>query len=546
MKFRRPALFNPMVWWELVRLARRGHVFRVRVLLLYALLLAVIGYAAVWSYPVGLAQVFDTSPDPIPPDELARLAHQLALVLFEAQLLLVAVVTPAYAAAAVAEEKDRYTLPLLLTTDLTDQEIVWGKAMARVLLVLAAVVAGVPVLMLPLLFGGVDPGFVVAGYALTAGTVVLSVAVGVSAGSRSPDARTALVRAYTLAAVLVGALLVPPFVLFSPFAMLAYLQQDFTTGGLRLAIGFGYPVGQVLIAGVLMIEATQNLRRAGPTAGPPHPTAFPEPPRGRPVPVLRAPTILPVLPPVNDADPILWKERHIGVPTSFGTPVRWLGALLTVVAVALFVTGSWGMIQRTFRALDPDAGGNLARFGPGPPDQAGAALVAAGTLAGSLCLVPLAVGLAGCIAGERQRSTLDSLLATTLSRRWLLWSKARVHIERGLAHASGAVAGLGAGFAVDGGWWFGLAAASTFICGFGLVVGAGTWASVRGLSPGQAFRLCLPAVVLVIALPVIVWNFTDWNAVAHSTRLLAYAAAGFALVGGLCFWRAGAELSRGS
>jgi hypothetical protein len=36
-------------------------------------------------------------------------------------------VTRASAAAAVSEEKDRHTLPLLLTTQLTDREIVFGK-----------------------------------------------------------------------------------------------------------------------------------------------------------------------------------------------------------------------------------------------------------------------------------------------------------------------------------------------------------------------------------------------------------------------------------
>ena len=42
---RRSALFGPLVWWELVRLARKGHATRARVLVLYVLLLAVVGLA---------------------------------------------------------------------------------------------------------------------------------------------------------------------------------------------------------------------------------------------------------------------------------------------------------------------------------------------------------------------------------------------------------------------------------------------------------------------------------------------------------------------
>src|SRR5262245_2685429 len=154
VKPRRPSLFGPLVWWELVRLARRGHAARVRVLLLYALLLGLVGFGVVWSYLHAGSpfRLFLGESPPLPAPQATEFAGWLALVLLEAQLLLVAVVTPAYAVAAVAEEKDRQTLSLLLTTELNDHEIVWGKAVARVLFVLSAVAAGVPVVLLALLF----------------------------------------------------------------------------------------------------------------------------------------------------------------------------------------------------------------------------------------------------------------------------------------------------------------------------------------------------------------------------------------------------------
>ena len=46
---RRSSLFGPLVWWELARLARRGHAARSRVLILYGLLLTALGFAVVWS-----------------------------------------------------------------------------------------------------------------------------------------------------------------------------------------------------------------------------------------------------------------------------------------------------------------------------------------------------------------------------------------------------------------------------------------------------------------------------------------------------------------
>src|SRR5262245_45517210 len=150
VKPRRTSLFGPLVWWELVRLARRGHAARIRVLVLYALLLGLVGFGVVWSYlhAGGPARLFLGPADPLPAARAGQFARWLALVLLEAQLLLVAVVTPAYAVAAVAEEKDRNTLSLLLSTQLTDREIVWGKAAARVLFILSGVAAGLPVILL--------------------------------------------------------------------------------------------------------------------------------------------------------------------------------------------------------------------------------------------------------------------------------------------------------------------------------------------------------------------------------------------------------------
>jgi ABC-type transport system involved in cytochrome c biogenesis permease component len=265
------------------------------------------------------------------------------------------------------------------------------------------------------------------------------------------------------------------------------------------------------------------------------------------VPVLAAPpTDPPALPPLADGDPVLWKERHAGrpnPPSPFATPAHWVGALVAVLAVALFVTAGWLLVKRAVQALDPD---EATRFdGRGPPDSAGGMLIAAGVLASGLCLLPLAVGVTGCVAGERQRGTLESLLATTLGRRRMLGSKVRAHVERALVFAAGAAAALGAGFGTDGGPRFGLAAVAAFVAGFGLVVGFGAWLSVRCDTPVRAFRLCLPVVVLTVALPVFVWNFTQWDRTGRPVQVLAWVAAVFAVLAGLFYWRAGAGLERG-
>ena len=59
-------------------------------------------------------------------------------------------------AAAVAQEKDRRTLDLLLMTRMTNSELVLGRLLASMLTVLVMVFASLPLLMLVTLLGGVS------------------------------------------------------------------------------------------------------------------------------------------------------------------------------------------------------------------------------------------------------------------------------------------------------------------------------------------------------------------------------------------------------
>jgi ABC-type Na+ efflux pump permease subunit len=551
------SLFGPLVWWELKRLARLGHVTRVGILVLYTLLLAFLAFTFWKAYPAGpgdlLRDIAGLLRGVWPSDterarQLTEFTRQLPLVLFEAQLLLIAAIAPAYAAATVSEEKDRHTLELLLTTQLTDRELVWGKAVARVLFLLLADAAGVPVLLLTVYFGGVDLAFIAAGYALTAGTILLSTAIGVSAACHAPASRAALVGAYGRSAAFVFGIVVPPLVLLSPFAMLVLYRVSSGDAALRVMAGFGYPLAQAVVAGMLLAGATRAIRKPGPTAGPPEPTAYPEPPRGRAVWVLSDADEEPApLPPIADADPVLWKERHAGrispVPV-LDRPVEVLGKLVAVAVFILFALGGFQLVARAMQVIDPAEAERLLQRGSRPPDSAGWVLVSAGVLASGAYLVPLAVGVTGCVAGERVRGTLDALLLTTLDRRGIVWSKVRAHAERGLLFAGAAGAALGAGYAADGGMKLGLAAVAAFAGGVVFVAGLGVWLSVRRATPVEAFRLCLPAVLVVIGLPILVWNGNDWNGV-RPLEVLAWSAVAFTLVGLALGWRAGAGLKRG-
>jgi len=421
-------MFNgPMVWWELVTLARRGHTVRARILLLYTLLLAMILFAFWWfNGPVAISYILGTN-EPLTREVVADFARHLVIALLAAQILLVAVVTPAYTAAAISEEKERQTLPLLLTTALTDREIVWGKATARIVFVLAAVASGIPVLLFVMCLGGVEVELIAAGYMLAAGTAILSGSIGIGAACHSPDTRKALIDAYYLSLV-------------SQLPLLAAFAQGLPN--LQFICGVVYPALQMAFAWIFLNLGSRSLRNAGATGGPSPPSEFPEPPRGRPEPVGIEPSETGrAMVPLGNADPILWKDRH-----GKGRSVSWamsLTAFGAVVALLLFIDSGWAFVKRTVQALDPDHAVSMLRPNTGAPDPASQQLVLAGLIASVLYLLPLTVGITGCIARERLRGTLDSLLATRLDRRRILSAKVRVHAEHGLVFAGGPQRGWG-------------------------------------------------------------------------------------------------------
>jgi ABC-type Na+ efflux pump permease subunit len=94
------------------------------------------------------------------------------------QLTLMLFFAPLSTAAAVAYEKDRRTFTLLLMTALSDTEIVVGKLVAGLLHIVVLLGAGVGLLSLCALFGGISFGQVVNLFAVTAASGVAGGAMG--------------------------------------------------------------------------------------------------------------------------------------------------------------------------------------------------------------------------------------------------------------------------------------------------------------------------------------------------------------------------------
>ena len=115
MKFRRfsEPLIGPLASWELVRLARRGHAHRARLLVLYLLCLGLGLILFVWFSNTEFHNLFSFDNVELPADSNGALGNWLVFALWEGVLFGVAAMMPGFAALAVAQEKesDRATAP---------------------------------------------------------------------------------------------------------------------------------------------------------------------------------------------------------------------------------------------------------------------------------------------------------------------------------------------------------------------------------------------------------------------------------------------------
>src|SRR5262249_22656142 len=117
-------LVGPVLFYDMVRTARRSRYSIIRIL--YGSFLFLI-----LCYMLELLTMSGQMAREPRPRASALLAETFFGTFMIVQLVLVIILTPAYVAGAIAEEKDRKTLEFLLATDLLSREIVFSKLLSR-------------------------------------------------------------------------------------------------------------------------------------------------------------------------------------------------------------------------------------------------------------------------------------------------------------------------------------------------------------------------------------------------------------------------------
>jgi ABC-type transport system involved in multi-copper enzyme maturation permease subunit len=413
--------FGPVLFFDLVRTARRHRYFLIRIL--YVGLLAVMllwGYA-LWRHNLDY-------PDETRPAEIARFTSSFFNTFMIVQFLAVALLTPAYTAGAIAEEKERKTLDFLLATSVTNHEIVFSKLTSRLFNVTCLILAGLPILSFLQFLGGVDPTLVVAGFAATALTALGLAGLSIVNSVVVRRARDAILLTYLEATgylILSGLswfLLVPRgWAMFpstsswtSPvtlqgvvkglnagnlIAAMVRLSNQVAAGGRLEAILPGLLRDYAVFHGVLALAcSTWALLRLRATA-----LTQNEEKRHS---LFRGLSSRPSL----RGQPIMWKELYVEP----GLRWHWLGRLvLVLLIVASFVP----VAVILYESLDGGRGfRNL-------PRAMNVWVRLVGTAVASLLLLAVAVRAAGSLTGERERQTYDALLTTPLDSDAILWGK---------------------------------------------------------------------------------------------------------------------------
>lgn len=114
--------------------------------------------------------------------ELAKDSTQTFMWVSLVQLVLMSFIAPVFCAGAITQEKDANTFHILLTTPLTNGQIVFGTLFSRLFFVWGLLIAGVPVFCITMFYGGVTSReiFLSLGLAASTGFVTGALAILIS------------------------------------------------------------------------------------------------------------------------------------------------------------------------------------------------------------------------------------------------------------------------------------------------------------------------------------------------------------------------------
>lgn len=115
-------------------------------------------------------------------DDLAKGSTQVFRFISITQLAMICFLAPIFMAAAITQEKDSRTYDILLSTPLSNAQIVFGSLLSRLFFVLVLVLGGVPIFCATTLYGGVTLRQIMLSTGIAATTAVLMGSLAIALG----------------------------------------------------------------------------------------------------------------------------------------------------------------------------------------------------------------------------------------------------------------------------------------------------------------------------------------------------------------------------
>ncbi len=408
-------LLGPVLFYDMIRSARRSRYFLLRGF--YSLVLLLVLFFVWMSVPAQNISARERS---------SRLAMDYFEIFSIVQLVAVALLTPAYMAGAISEEKDRKTLEFLLATDLRNREIVFSKFLSRFAHLLLFMLTGLPILSLLQFLGGIDPNLVFAGFVFTMLTVIGIGGMSIlnSAIYKRPRDSIAISYLFMIAYVVITCLLFmyqapavfrgwpPPapangeeqffeiLYIGNPVVLLTSVYQSGVRGTLSGDLPGLMADYALFYGGVAVFSIAWSIARL----------------RG----IALRQTFSKVKlsqqakerPPVGEL-PMLWKEIHV----EGSLRLNWLAWILMLLLVlGTFANPFIWFVERTITGFGWNEQHNLA-------EEVNLWVRIAGTGVACMTILGVAIRAANSIGNERERQTMDGLLSTPLESTNILWAK---------------------------------------------------------------------------------------------------------------------------
>ncbi|MFI5379229.1 MAG: ABC transporter permease, partial [Tepidisphaerales bacterium] len=106
--------------------------------------------------------------------KLTKTSAEIFYLMSYVQLGLVALLAPVFTAGAITQEKDSQTYDILLSTPLTNGQIVLGSLLSRLFFVVTLLLSGIPVFAITQIFGGVAINQIVISWLIACATAFIT------------------------------------------------------------------------------------------------------------------------------------------------------------------------------------------------------------------------------------------------------------------------------------------------------------------------------------------------------------------------------------